>query len=227
MNIRIKIDHLDKGTEEQTCQVKSVYVVGYGGRDQEKVQEHIHELAEIGVAPPPTVPTIYPHPVTALTFEEVITVTGKQTSGEAEYVLMHNGTEWLVTVGSDHTDRHLEKEDIQKSKETCPKPLSNTFWRLQDVEQHWDQLILRCWVTDAAGRRLYQDHNLTALLPVKDLLEKLAGFGYHDLADTVIFSGTVPTLEGFVYGDKFEMELYDPILLRSLSSSYSVVIQEG
>ncbi|MFY0542908.1 DUF2848 family protein [Brevibacillus sp. H7] len=214
------------GKREKTAEVEKVLVVGYGGRNLEKVLEHIHELEEIGVAPPPTIPTIYPQETSSLTTENFITVQGKETSGEAEYVLYHDGEEWLVTVGSDHTDRLLETQDIQKSKEACPKPLATTFWRLKDLEDHWDELILRSWVSDFKGRRLYQEHNLTALLPVSQLLDKLAEFGYDQLSKTVIFSGTVPTLEGFVYGEKFELELEDPVLKRSITCEYSVRVKE-
>ncbi|MBO8162134.1 MAG: DUF2848 family protein [Brevibacillus sp.] len=214
-------------SQEMEIQIERVLVVGYGGRDMQKVMEHIHELAEIGVAPPSTIPALYPQPLTGLCFDSSITVSGRQTSGEAEYVLFHNGEEWLVTVGSDHTDRQVEKADIQKSKEICPKPLASTFWRLTDLEDHWDQLMLRCWVTDASGRRLYQEHDLTALLPVSQLLAKLDEFGCKDLKNTVIFSGTVPTLEGFVYGDRYELELADPVLQRSITMTYSVEVKEG
>ncbi|MEW9672615.1 DUF2848 family protein [Ammoniphilus sp. 3BR4] len=223
--MHIIIDGLN-GKQEKKGEVENVLVVGYGGRNLDKVMEHIHELAEIGVAPPPTIPTIYPQELANLTTENFMKVEGKETSGEAEYVLYHDGEEWLVTVGSDHTDRLLETEDIQKSKEACPKPLAATFWRLKELEDHWDELILRSWVTDSKGRRLYQEHDLTALLPVAQLLGKLGEFGYSQLSRTVIFSGTVPTLEGFVYGDKFELELHDPVLNRSIKYDYVVHVKE-
>jgi hypothetical protein len=84
--------------------------------------------------------------------------------------------------------------------------------------------VLRSWITDGAGRRLYQDHDLTALLPFSDLLAKLKGFGYSDTSRTLFFGGTVPTLEGFVYGSKFEFEISDPVLGRSMKGEYEVVI---
>ncbi|WP_153945028.1 DUF2848 family protein, partial [Acinetobacter baumannii] len=86
---------------------------------------------------------IYPMELAVLHTDRSIAVAGKQTSGEAEYVLLHDGNEWLVTLGSDHTDRILEAEDIQKSKEVCPKPVALHFWRLSEIEKHWDQLLLR------------------------------------------------------------------------------------
>jgi hypothetical protein len=210
-------------TEKETI-INKVLVMGYMGRDIEKVHEHIHELAEIGVAPPETIPSLYPQDTSILTTDQSITVAGRETSGEVEYVVFHDGEDWLLTIGSDHTDRLLEKEDIPKSKAACPKPFVPTFWRVKDVEAHWDQLVLRSWITDGAGRRLYQEHDLTALLPFSDLLAKLKEFGYTDTSRTIFFGGTVPTLEGFVYGSKFEYEISDPLLNRSMNGEYEVVI---
>lgn len=219
----ISIQEKDGSITEKETTVHKVLVMGYMGRDIEKVHEHIHELAEIGVAPPPTIPALYPQDISVLTTERTITVHSKETSGEVEYVVYHDGDDWLLTIGSDHTDRLLEKEDIAKSKAACPKPFITTFWRIKDVEDHWDQLVLRSWITDERGRRLYQEHDLTALLPFSKLLEKLEEFGYSDISRTVFFSGTVPTLEGFVYGSKFEYEISDPVLGRSMRGEYSVI----
>jgi hypothetical protein len=218
----ITISELDGSETKQTVQIQDVLVVGYGGRDPEKIQEHILELEEIGVAPPLTIPALYPQKLEVLTMDSNIFVEGKQTSGEVEYVLFHNGTEWLVTTGSDHTDRELEKIDVQKSKEVCPKPLGTVFWRLKDIENHWDEIILRSWVIVNQSSRLYQEHSLTALLPVDKLLERLFQYDYKELFQTVIFSGTVPTLEGLVFGDKFRYEICDPVLKRTIKGEYSI-----
>ncbi|MFT9846343.1 DUF2848 family protein [Aneurinibacillus sp. REN35] len=225
-SLAITIETAEERSRDKEVAIKKVLVVGYGGRDIEKVKEHIEELAEIGVKPPQTIPAIYPMELAVLNTDASIAVSGKQTSGEAEYVLLHDGSEWLVTLGSDHTDRKLEAEDIQKSKEACPKPVALHFWRLSDIEKHWDQLLLRSWMTDEAGRRLYQEHDLTALLPVPELLQKLHDLGYQDLEHTMIFSGTVPTLEGFAYGSRFEMELEDPVLGRAIKAEYNIEIEE-
>jgi len=221
----IVIQETNGSVTTKETDIRNVLVMGYMGRDIEKVHEHIHELAEIGVAPPATIPAMYPQEITVLTADKAITVAGSQTSGEVEYVVYHDGEDWLITIGSDHTDRLLETEDIQKSKAACPKPFVTSFWRIKDVEGHWDELVLRSWVTDQAGRRLYQEHNLTALLPFSSLLEKLKEFGYSDLSNTLFFGGTVPTLEGFVYGSKFEYEISDPVLGRSLNGEYDVIVK--
>src|SRR5690606_25056935 len=111
------------------------------------------------------------------------------------------------------------------AKAACAKPLSSIFWRLRDIEGHWDQLILRSSITVNGSKRLYQEHDLTALVPVPDLLVKLNELGYQDLTKTIIFSGTVPTISGFVYGEKFEYEIEDPILKRSIQAQYTIVVE--
>jgi len=223
----ITVEDAKRGKQRTDIVVRDVLIVGYGGRDVEKTKEHIRELEAIGVAPPPTIPTVYQVDVANVTTGSAIVVTGKETSGEAEYVLYHNGDEWLVGVGSDHTDRALERESILRSKEVCPKPLAQQFWRLEDVRSHWDQLVLRSWVIDDRGRRKYQEHDLTALLPVDVLLDKLQLFGYVVQPHVLIFSGTVPTLEGFVYGHRFAYELYDPVLQRSIRGEYEIEVKGG
>lgn len=221
----ILIEETDGSKTAEIIYIENVLVVGYGGRNIDKVLEHIRELEEIGVAPPQNIPALYPQKIDVLTTEQKIAVDGGKTSGEVEYVLFHNGNEWLVTAGSDHTDRELETVDIQKSKEACPKPVATVFWRLKDIQAHWDQIILRSFITDEKGRRPYQQHDLTALLPVENLLARLAESGDQPLNNTMIFSGTVPTLKGFVYGERFEYEIYDPVLNRSIKSQYLINVR--
>jgi hypothetical protein len=138
-------------------------------------------------------------------------------------VLFHDGKEWLVTLGSDHTDREVEKEDILKSKSICDKPLATDFWRLADLKEDWDNIILRSYVTSNGEKCLYQEDTLEALLAFDVLLEKLDKFGEKDLEHTVIFSGTVPTKNGFIFGDKFEYEIEHPKLNRKIKHHYSMV----
>ena len=65
-------------------------------------------------------------------------VTGEESSGEAEFVLVKDAGEVYVGVASDHTDRQVETYGITVSKQMCDKPCSNTLWRLSDVAGHWD-----------------------------------------------------------------------------------------
>lgn len=215
--------HLSNGeVKKHEIDINRVIVVGYGGRNIEKIQEHIDELKELGIAPPPHVPMIYPQKIEQLNFSNECNGS-KFSSGETEYVLFHDGKEWLVTLGDDHTDREVEKEDILKSKSICDKPLATDFWRLADLIEDWDNIILRSYVTSNGEKYLYQEDTLDALLEVDVLLEKLDKFGEKDLEHTVIFSGTVPTKNGFIFGDKFEYEIEHPKLNRKIKHHYSII----
>ncbi|MGH2355590.1 MAG: DUF2848 family protein, partial [Chloroflexota bacterium] len=127
-----------------------------------------------------------------------------------------------VGVGSDHTDRAHEAINVDQSKAMCPKPISRVVWRYEDVRDHWDSLELRSWVTDTEGRRLYQEGRLAALLGVDDLLAELRAAGHGDLRAHAVFGGTLPAIGGLVFGQRFEVELYDPVLDRRLGCAYDV-----
>lgn len=202
--------------------ISRAYCIGYAGRDQQKVREHIAELAQIGVPAPPRTPTVYPVSRYLLTTNPAIEVQGEETSGEVEFVLLIKGDKIFVTVGSDHTDRELEKSNIEKSKQMCEKPLANVVWDYDDVKDHWDSLILRSWINGEKGRRIYQEGQVTALLPVPELLSvvKLETDGLQD--GTVIFSGTVPTHGGLEFATIWDLELEDPILQRTITHHYTV-----
>lgn len=105
--------------------VKRLYCVGYAGRNQAKVREHIDELAKLGVPPPPYTPTVYPVSAYLLTDQPQITVQSQETSGEVEFAVFIQPGKIYISVGSDHTDRDLEKTDIKKSKQMCEKPVAN------------------------------------------------------------------------------------------------------
>lgn len=215
--------HLSNGeVKKHEIDINKVIVVGYGGRNIEKIQEHIDELKELGIAPPPNVPMIYPQKIEQLNFSNECHGS-KFSSGEAEYVLFHDGKEWLVTLGSDHTDREVEKEDILKSKLICDKPLASDFWKLADLKEDWDNIILRSYVTSNGEKCLYQEDTLEALLEMDVLLEKLDKLGQKDFEHTVIYSGTVPTKNGFIFGEKFEYEIEHPKLNRKIKHHYSIV----
>ena len=203
--------------------VKQILVAGYTGRDRAKVLEHIEELRHLGVEPPPRVPMVYVLGPDQLSLSPAIHVAGRETSGEAEFFLLRVDDVTYVGVASDHTDRKEEAIDVEHSKLICPHPISSTLWRYADLVDHWDRIEIRSWTTDHAGRRLYQEGHLDAFLGVDDLLREVRDAGHSDLSQRVIYCGTLPTLEGFVYGSRFEAELHDPVLDRTLTCAYEVI----
>lgn len=203
--------------------VRQVLLAGYTGRDRAHVMAHIRELASLGVAAPERVPAIYVVEPALLTTASSVRVTGTDTSGEAEFFVVSTPQGLLVGVGSDHTDRAHEAISVDEAKAMCPKPISREAWRHEDVAGHWDRLELRSWVTDAQGRRLYQEGCLVDLLDVEHLLAELASSGHADLEERIVFGGTLPAIGGLGSGHRFEVELRDPVLDRRLSCAYDIV----
>jgi hypothetical protein len=184
--------------------------------------EHVHELETLGVAPPPRIPMVFVVDPDLLTTHAHIEVSEEQTSGEAEFYLIQSGDGLLVGVGSDHTDRKHEAIDVAASKGMCPKVLSTAVWRFQDVEDHWDQLQLRAWVTNGDERRLYQSGQLSEFVSVDALLAELRSAGHADNPRRVIFGGTLPLIGGFAFSSVFEAELHDPVHSRRLDCGYEI-----
>lgn len=205
-------------------EITEVLLAGYTGRNRESVLRHIRELHEIGVAPPPRVPMIYPVRPELLTTKSDIVVHGNQTSGEAEFYFVHSAVGTLVGVGSDHTDRQRESIDVAQSKALCSKVVSAQVWNYEDLADHWDTLHLSSWVTVAGDRRLHQQGTLVELMSLQDLAAELRGAGYAELDGHVVFGGTLPTLNGFVSGERFECRLDDPVLGRSLTCAYCISV---
>ena len=204
--------------------VNRLYCVGYAGRDQIKVSEHINELARIGIPAPLRTPVVYPVSPYLLTDHPYITVQGGETSGEVEFTVFIQPDKTYISVGSDHTDRDLEKTDIAKSKQMCQKPVADQVWDFEEVQDHWDSLILRTWVSGEKGKSLYQEGPMTALLPVSDLIKVVQRETDSPLAGAVIYSGTVPTQGGFVFAKAWDLELEDPVLKRSITHHYEVAV---
>jgi hypothetical protein len=201
-----------------------VILVGYTGRDRAAVLDHIRELETLGVAPPERVPAIYTVAADLITTAARLAVRTPETSGEAEFFILHSPLGLLVGAGSDHTDRKHEAIDVAASKALCGKVISRQVWRLSALAAHWDALELRAWTTDSAGRHLYQSGRLDALLGVPDLLAEVDAAGIA-AAHKLIFGGTLPTIGGFRFGQRFEVELRDPVLDRTLRCAYDVVLE--
>jgi hypothetical protein len=212
-----------EGPSDLSLELKGAVLCGYTGRDRAAVQRHIDELAKEGVAPPPSVPTFYPKPSKGLSLGGEIQLVGHETSGEAEFVLFHQPEGIYVALGSDHTDRDLERLDILKAKQVCDATLSRHLWRYEEVQDHWDQLRMSSWVTTSGERRLYQAASLAAILAPESLLSLVRRKIQGGLEGIAVFSGTTPILtEKMVFAETFEAELLDPVLQRRLGIGYTV-----
>lgn len=172
------------------------YVAAYTGRNAVDTERHIRELAELGVPRPRRVPDFFEIPVSLFTQEGAIAVGSSQTSGEAEPVLAVVDGEWLVTVGSDHTDRALEVIDMAAAKRACHKVIGQSAVRYTDVRDDWDDVRLVSYL--GTGGLRYQDGTLKDLLSVESVVDALqaAHPPSSTLEGTVLFLGTIPTLDG-------------------------------
>jgi hypothetical protein len=207
--------------------VRRVINAGYVGRDQATVLAHIEELQREGIPPPPAVPMLFPLPGDTVTTADRIEVTSGQTSGEVEYVLLLNKGEILVGVGSDHTDRWLERHSLVKSKQLCKNVVSRQVWRYRDLRARWDGLVLQSFVRDPGTDTdiLYQQAPLRSILSADTLLDMVrTRLRDADEDGLVIFSGTLSLLtERPHYGGYFRGELIDPRSEQRLSCEYRTV----
>lgn len=214
------------GSTARRFAVRRMVNAGYVGRDRKAVQAHIDELAREGVPPPPSVPMVFPVLCDNVTTAEAIEVIGDRTSGEAEYVLLLADGEVLVGIGSDHTDRELERHDIVRSKQVCKNVMSADVWRLDDVREVWDELLMQCWVrpTDEADEVLYQQAPLGKIISPDELVKLVRSrLVDGDGEGLAIFSGTVAVLGGeMIYGRKWRVQLLDKRSGRSLDCRYTV-----
>src|SRR5258705_7744012 len=118
-------------------------MAGWTGRDPVARDKHIAELEAIGIARPATTPIYYRVAARRLTTEDSIEVSGGDTSGEVEFVLIGWQGRIFFGVGSDHTDRKIESYNITGSKQMCDKPIAPGLWELEDVARHWGKMIPR------------------------------------------------------------------------------------
>ncbi|WP_227998941.1 DUF2848 family protein [Nocardia australiensis] len=183
-------------------------VAGYTGRDEAAVRHHIDELAAIGVAPPERVPMLYPVERDSVTTAAGTIVSGTNTSGEVEPVILRHDGKFYLGVGSDHTDRQLETVDIGASKRACPKPIGAVVAEIGTWDDFdWDACVARSRVDG----KPYQDGTLAALRRPADLLGIVAERLGESDADLICFAGTLPLLDGkFVAGSTWELELVLP-----------------
>jgi len=194
-------------------QVTELIIAGWTGRDEVALQRHIKELEEIGVKPPQTTPIFYRVSASLFTQATEIQVSGPDTSGEVEFVLLKGEHDLRVAVGSDHTDRRAETIGVTLSKQLCSKPVSRESWRYDEVKGHWEHLILRAWADGA----LYQEGSVSAMRSPEDLMGRFPlKPGY------AMFCGTLAAKGGIRPAARFRMELDDPVLRRKLQHEYAV-----
>jgi hypothetical protein len=210
-------------TTPLTLAIDQAVIAGWTGRDPVARDRHIAELEAIGIARPATTPIYYRVSARRLTTTDSIEVSGGDSSGEVEFVLIGWQGRIFVGLGSDHTDRKVETYSVTVSKQMCDKVMASVLWELEDVIGHWDRMILRAWAWIDGARVLYQEGTLDSMLPVTELIG--GQFGSAGLPDgCAMFGGTFAAKGGIRPASRFEYELEDPVLKRSIRHAYDVIV---
>jgi hypothetical protein len=201
--------------------IREAILAGWTGRDRAALEKHIEEMAAVGVRRPASVPVFYRCSASRLTIADEIQVVGEDSSGEVEYVLIQaEGNLWVGT-GSDQTDRVVESYGITVSKQMCDKPMAPELWSYEEVAPHWDELVLRAWAVRDGKKELYQESAVTAMMSPAALIREYTGSD--SLPEgSAMFSGTLPAIGGLRPAQRFEFELEDRVLGRSLRHSYAI-----
>jgi hypothetical protein len=209
-------------TTPLTLAIDQAVIAGWTGRDPVARDKHIAELEAIGIKRPATTPIYYRVSARRLTTDDSIEVSGGDSSGEVEFVLIGWQGRIFVGLGSDHTDRKVETYSVTVSKQMCDKVMASVLWELEDVADHWDRMILRAYAWIGGARVLYQEGTLDNMLSARELIRGC--FGSAGLPDgCAMFGGTFAAKGGIRPASRFEFELEDPVLKRSIRHAYDVV----
>ena len=210
--LNLTVVDAEGGQSELEFPVARLLEAGFTGKNREGAMKHVEELKAHGVAAPDRIPAYYAVPRHMVT------------TGDVEVVFLFKGDQVYIAVGSDHTDRELEKDSIPKSKVMCIKVLSRQVWPLADLRAHWERLKLQSWVESDGERKLYQEGSLADFLTVDDFLAGVKSvLADGELDGMVLFMGTIPTLGGeLLFSPTFEGRLSDEVLGRELSLRYRI-----
>jgi hypothetical protein len=221
LDLAFTVDAQDT-TTPLTLPINQAVIAGWTGRDPVARDKHIAELEAIGIARPASTPIYYRAAARRLTTGDSIEVSGTDSSGEVEFVLIGWQGRIFVGTGSDHTDRKVETYSVTVSKQMCDKPIGSVLWELEEVIDHWDRMILRSHAWIDGARVLYQEGTLDSMLPVKELIRGC--FGTAGLPDgCAMFGGTFAAKGGIRPASRFEFELEDPVLKRTIRHGYDVI----
>lgn len=218
----LQFDRIGKSSADRiSIEIDTLVIAGWAGRDSAAIEHHIEELAAIGVPRPSTTPLYYRVAAQTLTQADQLVVLGPDSSGEIEPIVVATVDGLWIGIGSDHTDRKAEAVGIALSKQLCGKPVGRELWSYIDIEDHWDQLVLRSWATIDGARMLYQESAVSSLRTPRDLIRRYAEADTLQ-PGTLMFCGTPSAIGGIRPAARFEMELYDPVLKRSLNHGYAI-----
>lgn len=207
------------GGTRHAVPIARLLVAGFTGRDTNAVKAHVAELAAEGIPVPKTTPALYRLDPSLVRQTSEIVVEHANTSGEVEPVIVVTGDGWLLTVGSDHTDRELERRNIAASKAACPKLVGPRCIPLAAIDD-WDGIEIASRIDDDV---VYQHGNLGGLLPLDAIVNWLEEKGVTLMEGDVVFLGTVPARGGIRPSQSFSASLRVPGVRGQLTLAYNVI----
>jgi hypothetical protein len=105
----------------------------------------------------------------------------------------------------------------------CDKPCAPVLWPMAEVEDHWDELVLRAFIEENGKRVLYQEGSVSGMLRPADLIECYRREGRFE-PGTAMLCGTHAAIGGVRPSRSFEMELEDPVLGRRIRHGYEIEV---
>ncbi|MEZ5657359.1 MAG: DUF2848 domain-containing protein [Burkholderiaceae bacterium] len=209
--------------QNRAVRIDQVVIAGWTGRDHRLVQRHIDELKAMGIPEPSATPLFYRVSADLVTQSSSIQVLGPASSGEIEPVLFAAEDGIWLTIGSDHTDRDVERAGVALAKQLCPKPVARTAWRWDEIHQQAENMLLKSWIGGGEDKQAYQQGTLAEIMPLNALLQQMQiqlGFGLEP--GTMLFCGTLATEGGLRTADQFSGLLLDPSAGRTITLDYEI-----
>ncbi|MFC6090099.1 DUF2848 family protein [Saccharothrix lopnurensis] len=205
----LRVGRAGQDDGELTASPARVYNLGSATVDPSSALAHQEEVADVGVriAFDRPAPRVYPMSVNSVTTDDTIGVHSGRTSGEVELVLVVQDGEVYVGVGSDHTDRELERHSIIWAKQYCPSVLGRRVWPLADVEAAWDRLVLESEVDGEP----YQCSPASVFLPPREIIAALGQRVTELPGSYLVYCGTYTSLDKRIrFGARWTARLRDP-----------------
>jgi len=160
-------------------------------------------------------------------------VQGAHTGGEGEVVCIREGDDIFISVGSDQCDRELDPYYPDKPKQMCPHPVASEAWPYDDVQDHWDNLIIRSQVVvddvivplqDASLGTMTSLEYLLGMDVIKGLNDTMFLFcgssAFLDSAEEIVREHGLSEWTTHGVADEFRVQLHDPVLNRTLSHAF-------
>lgn len=239
--LTINIHSKDKAPYQVTMDVKKVGCSRNASRDVEGTEQTLNEIRTKGYQVHGPASVCFKSRY-LLTTEDTIEVQGSQTSGEVEFVAIRHDGNIYISVGSDHNDRSLGDVwtdmlgkifDTAKTKQMVPAIIAKEAWPYSEVKGHWDEIVLKSWVTSSNEKVQCQEFKLKDLLNLEYYLNHATWFEEDGSILLGGSEGLLPTAP-LVYLEQhhatfptdFHFESFDPILNRSISHGYKVISLE-